>query len=67
MIAPVFEDLAKEKTKGEGRIAFVKVDLGVGMSSMIANEYGVRATPTFLFFSNGQKVRLFVTRRNIFL
>jgi desumoylating isopeptidase 1 len=67
MIEPVFEDLALSKknlTTGggkaradEGRIAFVKVDLGVGMGSMVAREYGVTATPTFGFFLDGKKVR----------
>ena len=56
MIEPVFEDLARSK-KTEGQIAFVKVDLSVGMSSMIAREYGVTATPTFGFFLDGKKVR----------
>ncbi|KAI0029169.1 PPPDE putative peptidase domain-containing protein [Vararia minispora EC-137] len=55
MIEPVFENLAREKTKGEGRIAFIKVDLGIGMSGAIANEYEVRATPTFIFFLGSQK------------
>jgi desumoylating isopeptidase 1 len=68
MIEPVFEDLARSKknlTTGsggkaqadEGQIAFVKVDLGVGMGSMVAREYGVTATPTFGFFLDGKKVR----------
>ena len=58
MIEPVFEDLAhsKNSTTGSGGIAFVKVDLGVGMGSMVAREYGVTATPTFGFFLDGRKV-----------
>jgi len=56
MIEPVFEELAR--TKGQGQqVAFVKVDLGVGMGSMVAREYGVTATPTFGFFLDGKKVR----------
>ena len=55
MVEPVFEDLARSKKNG--RIAFVKVDLGVGMGSMVAREYGVTATPTFGFFLDGKKVR----------
>jgi hypothetical protein len=68
MIEPVFEDLARSKknlTTGSGgnpqaesQIAFVKVDLGVGMGSMVAREYGVSATPTFGFFLDGKKVRV---------
>ena len=42
---------------GSGGIAFVKVDLGVGMGSMVAREYDVTATPTFGFFLDGKKVR----------
>jgi desumoylating isopeptidase 1 len=66
MIEPVFEDLARSKNlttgsggkaQAEGRIAFVKVDLGVGMASMVAREYGVTAAPTFVFFLDGKKVR----------
>lgn len=71
MIEPVFEELAREKGgkshgggggvgggKAEGQVAFVKVDLGAGMGSMVAREYGVTATPTFGFFLDGKKVRI---------
>lgn len=62
MIEPVFERIAHERTQaagvgGGGGIAFVKVDLGAGMASMVASEYGVRVTPTFVFFRDGNKVR----------
>ncbi|KAI0352609.1 DUF862-domain-containing protein [Trametes cingulata] len=58
MIEPVFEDLAHQKTHGmgSGRVAFVKVDMAVGMGSQVAGEWGVRVTPTFLFFLDGKKV-----------
>ena len=61
MIEPVFEQLAHERTKaagvgGGGGVAFVKIDLGVGMSNMVGGEYGVRVTPTFIFFKDGNKV-----------
>ncbi|KAI0051384.1 DUF862-domain-containing protein [Auriscalpium vulgare] len=56
MIEPVFEELARAKTKGEGRIAFVKVDMDVGMSGMVGREYEVTATPTFVFFQDQKKV-----------
>jgi hypothetical protein len=51
MIEPVFEDLAHVKTRGTGagKVAFAKVDLAVGMSSAIARQYNVAATPTFAF------------------
>lgn len=60
MIEPLFETLARDKTQGRaGRDlpAFVKIDLGVGMGTQVANQYGVRATPTFIFFLDGNKAR----------
>lgn len=56
MIEPVFEDLAMSKSRANG-IAFVKIDLSVGMGSAVAGEHGVRVTPTFIFFLDGKKVR----------
>ncbi|KAI0631986.1 PPPDE putative peptidase domain-containing protein [Trametes polyzona] len=58
MIEPLFEDLAHQKThgSGSGRVAFVKVDMGVGMGNQVAGEWGVRVTPTFLFFLDGKKI-----------
>ncbi|EIM85886.1 DUF862-domain-containing protein [Stereum hirsutum FP-91666 SS1] len=56
MVEPMFEELAHAKTRGGGRIAFVKVDLGVGMGGAVAREYGVSATPTFEFFLDRKKV-----------
>ena len=53
MIQPVFEELARAKAKAPGggqRVAFVKVDLGVGMGLVVAREYGVAVTPTYGFF-----------------
>ena len=46
---------------GKGGIAFVKVDLGGGGilgggGQVVASTYGVRVTPTFLFFVDGRKV-----------
>ncbi|KAI0917382.1 hypothetical protein AcW1_007420 [Taiwanofungus camphoratus] len=58
MVEPVFEDLAHEKTRGIGadRTAFVKVDMDVGLAGQVGGEWGIRATPTFLFFLDGKKV-----------
>jgi thiol-disulfide isomerase/thioredoxin len=53
MIAPVFEDLAA--TKARDGIGFTKVDLDIGLGSAVASEWGVRVTPTFLFFLDGKK------------
>lgn len=58
-IEPVFESLAREKTHGrtgKDRPAFVKIDLDVGMGMQVGSQYGVRATPTFIFFLDGTKV-----------
>ena len=61
MIEPVFERLAHERTQaggagGNGGVAFVKIDLGAGMGGMVGSLYGVRVTPTFIFFRDGNKV-----------
>jgi len=60
MIEPVFEDLAhaKSRGRGQGKVAFAKVDLGVGMGGAIARQYNVSATPTFGFFLDGKRVCL---------
>jgi thiol-disulfide isomerase/thioredoxin len=58
MIEPVFEDLAhaNSRGRGQGKVAFAKVDLGVGMGGAIARQYNVSATPTFGFFLDGKRV-----------
>ncbi|KAH9179329.1 DUF862-domain-containing protein [Lactarius sanguifluus] len=59
MIEPVFEDLAHAKSRGrggEGKVAFAKVDLGVGMGGAVARQYDVSATPTFGFFLDGKRI-----------
>lgn len=55
MIAPVFGELAAAKSRSG--VAFTKIDLDVGIGSSVAGEWGVRVTPTFLFFLDGKKVR----------
>ncbi|KAH9924254.1 DUF862-domain-containing protein [Epithele typhae] len=57
MIEPVFEELSHNKTHGNGggKTAFVKVDMA-GMGNQVGAEYGIRATPTFLFFLDGKKI-----------
>lgn len=59
MIEPVFERLAEEKgVKADGRgVGFAKVDIGVGTGHVLAGEWAIRATPTFYFFLDGNKVR----------
>jgi thiol-disulfide isomerase/thioredoxin len=54
IIAPVFEELAAAKSRNG--VAFTKIDLAVGMGSSVASEWGVRVTPTFVFFLDGKKV-----------
>lgn len=56
MIEPVFDDLAH--TKASPGIAFAKVDMGVGLGHQVAQLFNVRVTPTFLFFVNGNLVRI---------
>jgi hypothetical protein len=60
MIEPVFEELAQ--AKGAPRVAFVKVNLAVGMGSMVACEHGIAATPMYEFFLDGKKVRVCLAR-----
>lgn len=54
MVEPVFENLAKDKASAG--VAFVKIDLGAGLGGQVAQAWGVRVTPTFLFFLDGKKV-----------
>ena len=62
MITPTFEALASTVAQ-QGRArqrrsaAFVLVDVKLG--SPVAMQYGIRATPTFVFFLNGSKVYIF--------
>ncbi|KAF8221391.1 DUF862-domain-containing protein [Tricholoma matsutake] len=57
MIEPVLESLAEDKGAQEGRsVAFAKIDIGVGMGGALAGQYGIKATPTFLFFLDGEKI-----------
>ncbi|KAG8737836.1 hypothetical protein FRC10_007763 [Ceratobasidium sp. 414] len=53
MVEPAFEDHASDK--GGPDIAFVKVSLDGMGGQGVAAQYGIRATPTFLFFLNGEK------------
>ncbi|KAL2150220.1 hypothetical protein VTH82DRAFT_7896 [Thermothelomyces myriococcoides] len=53
MIAPTFESLASKYAK-PNKIAFVKVD--VDSQGEVAQEYGVRAMPTFLVLRNGSVI-----------
>ncbi len=58
VIEPVFDQLAEEKAMRDRKngAAFAKIDLNVGMGRVLATEWGVRATPTFMFFLDGKKV-----------
>jgi thiol-disulfide isomerase/thioredoxin len=59
-IKATFLEIAQSRTSGKntrGRgAAFVEVDMGTGMGGVVAHEWGVNSTPTFLFFLDGQKV-----------
>jgi len=40
------------------RLAFIRVELDIGIGRMVAGEWGVCATPmTVMYFSQGKKVR----------
>lgn len=63
MIEPLFARLAEEKgpkTVGGPGVGFAKIDIGVGMGHTLASEWGIRATPTFIFYLDGKKVRVVV-------
>ncbi|KNE67782.1 thioredoxin [Allomyces macrogynus ATCC 38327] len=49
-ISPIFERLSTE-TKG---VTFLKCD--VDEQAEVAQEFGIRAMPTFMFFKGGEKV-----------
>ncbi len=53
MIAPKFAQMSETYTD----VVFIKVD--VDDASEIAEEWGISAMPTFLFFKNGQKLTQF--------
>jgi len=59
MIEPIFERLSEEKGVREGfsGAGFAKVDINVGMGRNLASEWNIRATPTFIFYLDGKKVR----------
>lgn len=56
MIGPVFEKISD--TKAGETLGFYKVD--VDEQSQIAQEVGIRAMPTFVFFKNGEKIETVV-------
>jgi len=49
--APVFEDVAQEKT---GNARFVKIDTEA--QQQLAAQFGIRSIPTIMVFKNGQRV-----------
>ncbi|KAH9927057.1 DUF862-domain-containing protein [Amylocystis lapponica] len=62
MISPLFEDLALQKTRGvrgATETAFAKIDMGIGLGGQVGAEWGVRVTPTFIFFLDGKKMHEF--------
>lgn len=58
VIKPVYESIADYHAAiyGAKGARFVEVELGIGQGREIAGAYGVQATPTFMFFKNGEKV-----------
>ncbi|KAG1839304.1 hypothetical protein DFJ58DRAFT_107711 [Suillus subalutaceus] len=54
---PLFEEFAHDKNSNSSPVAFVQVDLNASYgAAAIGIEFGIRATPTFLFFVGGMKV-----------
>ncbi|KIM24661.1 hypothetical protein M408DRAFT_17525 [Serendipita vermifera MAFF 305830] len=54
IVEPVFEELARAKASPS--VAFVKIDMSVGMGHQVGQNNGVRATPTFQFYLDGKRV-----------
>ncbi|WWD09099.1 hypothetical protein V865_007219 [Kwoniella europaea PYCC6329] len=56
-IKPVYETLSSihSSTYGVKGARFVEVELSIGEGRQLAQEYGVHATPTFIFFRDGKK------------
>ncbi|EFX00154.1 thioredoxin protein [Grosmannia clavigera kw1407] len=52
VLYPVFEELAQEFG---GKATLIKVDISLPQASIIASQYSVHATPTFITFVKGQK------------
>jgi desumoylating isopeptidase 1 len=62
MIEPLFIKLAEDKgfksqSPSQKGAAFAKIDISFGQGQSVAAEWRIKATPTFLFFLNGSKVR----------
>ena len=64
MIEPVFERLSEQKSP-QG-VACAKIDIHVGLGQSLAGQWNIRATPTFYFFLDGEKVSFF-SRTNVIL
>ncbi|KAG2363567.1 hypothetical protein BDR07DRAFT_1281970 [Suillus spraguei] len=54
---PLFEEFAHNKNSNSSPAAFVQVDLNSSRgAAAVGIEFGIRATPTFMFFIGGMKV-----------
>ncbi|KAG8832841.1 hypothetical protein FRC17_000545 [Serendipita sp. 399] len=51
MVEPGFDEIAHSRASPD--VAFIKVDMSVGMGHLVGQQNNVHATPTFLFFLNG--------------
>lgn len=51
-VYPLFDQLAEEL---DGRVTLIKVDISLPQAGPIANQYSVRATPTFITFLHGEQ------------
>ncbi|KAI8394009.1 PPPDE putative peptidase domain-containing protein [Radiomyces spectabilis] len=59
MIKPNFEQLLQEKNQDSHRIKILGVIVDTNVAFDAASKYGIRATPTFMLFHNGQKITEF--------
>lgn len=61
MIKPDFERLIQEKNSDSAQIKILGVIVDTSVAFDAASKYGIRATPTFMLFQDGQKVFVWPT------
>ncbi|EGR49293.1 uncharacterized protein TRIREDRAFT_121325 [Trichoderma reesei QM6a] len=52
MLYPLYDELAEEFA---GKATFIKIDIAQPQASLVASEYSISATPTFITFLKGQQ------------
>lgn len=61
MIKPQFEQLLQDRNAGRSKIRILGVIVDTSVAFDAAAKYGIRATPTFMLFQDGNKVITFYT------